>query len=184
MALTLLVVAAATAAVGAAGAAAAGVAGGISSYRQQQANAESQQNMLEYNANQERIEAKNVERETQEQDKRLLAQQEQLRATQRALYGKSGAAMYAGSPLALLGETAANQRMESNDLRRQGATEYNRRMSQAQSLTYQGRVAGSSVDKGQLWGSVGGSLFSGLGGVGGAVSGGIGSYSSAKTLIK
>lgn len=141
------------------------IAATVSAARQQQQNAYAQESMLEYNTRQERVEAKNAEEETKESDIRLRQEQERQRAARRAMYGKSGAAMYAGSPLALLGETASNQQIESNDLRRQGATEYNRRMSAAAAYSYQAQIARNSYSSSANKLAIAGGVLSGIGSI-------------------
>lgn len=136
-----------------------GILSAVDADKQQKTNAKSQQRMLEYNQRQELIEAQNVEQETEAADQRLHDEQSRFRAAQRALYGKSGAAMTAGSPLAVLGETAATHQIESSDLRRQGAAEYNRRISAANSYGYQARVAGNSVNRNALGFNIGNSII-------------------------
>ena len=143
-----------------------GILSAVESNQQQQANAKAQQRLLNYNRRQELIEANNVEKETETADIRQREEQARLRASQRALYAKSGSAMTAGSPLAVLGETAATQQIESSDLRRQGATEYNRRISAANSYAYQAQVAKNSVPKNQLGYSIGGTIINALGNYG------------------
>ena len=70
------------------------------------------------------------------------------------------------------------------DIHRTGARAYSRRTAQARNYLYQGRVAGNSVSRGQLIGSLGSSIAGGLSGVGGAISGGTSSYVGIKTAQK
>ena len=179
--MTLMIASAAVGAVGAVAGAATGIAGGIQSYNQQKENAKAQQNMLEYNARLERREAEAEEAEANEAARRQRAENERLKAAQRAAYGKSGAAIASGSPLAVLGDTAANLELGVQDIHRNGANAYNRRMAQSNSLLYQSRVTGNSVSRGQLWGSIGGGIASGLARVGNSVSGGVSSYVNIKS---
>ena len=182
--LTLTVLGSVTSAVGAVAGTAAGIVGGIQSYEQQKTNAEAQQNMMRYNARMEQREADAELAEANEAARRQREEDARLRAAQRAAYGKSGAAMTSGSPLAVLGDTAANQELGIQDIHRTGARAYSRRTAQAQNYLYQGRVAGNSVSRGQLIGSLGGSIAGGLSGVGGAISGGTSSYVGIKTAQK
>lgn len=174
-------IAAGVAAIGAVAGATTGIVGGVMDYQQAKSNAAAQQNMLEYNARQERREADAVAAESNEAARRQRLEDERIKAAQRAAYGKSGAAMTSGSPLAVLGDTAAQMELGVQDVHRSGAIGRSRRLAEATSYSYQGRIAGSSVSKGMLWGSVGGSIASGLQGVGGAVSGGINSYVGVKS---
>lgn len=157
------------------------IIGGVQNYNQQKENAKAQQSMLEYNARLERREAEAEEAEANEAARRQRAENERLQAAQRAAYGKSGAAIASGSPLAVLGDTAANLELGVQDIHRNGANSYNRRMAQSNSLLYQSRVAGNSVSRGQLWGSIGGGIANGLAGVGNSVSGGVSSYVNIKS---
>lgn len=157
------------------------IVSGVQNYQQQKANARAQEDMFNYNARLEEREADNALKESQEADQRQRVEQARLRASQRALYAKSGASMTAGSPLAVLGETAATQQIESSDLLRQGATEYNQHMTQRNNLLYQGKVAKNSVNKNQLWTGIGSSLASGFGG---ALSSGVSMYTGVKRAEK
>ncbi len=133
---------------------------GVNAQEQQEANAEAQEELLNYNAKQERREADYELANTQAAEERQRAEQARLRSAQQALYGKSGAALATGSPLAVLGETAANQELANQDLRLQGATAYNRRMSMANGLSYQAKVAGNSVGNSALLGGIAGGMSS------------------------
>ena len=135
---------------------AAGIAGGIASYNQQKANyaqqkanAEAQAQQAEYNRRLEMREAENQEKEAAEQARRQREAAAEYRSRQIALLGKSGALFTSGSPLAVLGETAARQEMTVQDTHRGGALQYNKRMTQAQEFGYQADVARNSVMKPQ-----------------------------------
>lgn len=131
--------------------------GGIVAYQQyQQANeaqdyaakaaeneAAYQQEMMDYNAKVAEQQAKDVEAEAAEVEKRKRAENERFLGMQRALYGKSGALLSAGTPLAVLGDTAANLEMEALDVRRQGQVRAMDLRSQGRMYSYQGQVAGS-----------------------------------------
>ena len=90
----------------------------------------------------------------------------------------------ADAELAEANEAAANQELGIQDIHRTGARAYSRRTAQARNYLYQGRVAGNSVSRGQLIGSLGSSIAGGLSGVGGAISGGTSSYVGIKTAQK
>lgn len=148
------------------GGATAGVIGAVETQKQMEANAQAQQDMADYNAKIEQNEANAALQESQAADQRQRQEQARFRAQQRAAYGKSGAALAAGSPLAVLGQTAGIQQMESNDVLREGATAYGQHQQQRQGLLYQKQVARKSVSKGGMWAQVGGSIAQGVGGVG------------------
>ena len=139
-----------------------GVVETVSSYNQQKANARAQEAMMDYNAKLEQREADAELQENNEQAKRQRTEDERLRSMQRAAYGKSGAAMTTGSPLAVLGETAGLQEMAVQDLHRSGAAAYNRRQAQANSYLYQGRVAGASVNGAMMGLGIGKTLIGGM----------------------
>lgn len=135
----------------------AGIVGGVASYNQQKANyaqqkanAEAQAQQAEYNRRLEEREAQNHEKEAQEAARRQREEAAELRSRQIALLGKSGAALSSGSPLAVLGESAARQEMGVQDTHRSGALAYNQRMTQAQEYGYQAHVARNSVVKPNL----------------------------------
>ena len=78
-------------------------------------NAKIQQAQMDYNRKVEEREAAAVEAETAENARRQRLEAEKLKAAQRAMLGKSGAALASGSPLAILGETAAAEEMAVHD---------------------------------------------------------------------
>lgn len=178
--LTWAIIGATTAVAGTIAGTTTGIISGIQNQRQQEANAEAQQEMANYNAQLEQREADSVLKETEAADQRQRDEQARFRAAQRALYGKSGAAMTAGSPLAVLGETAATHQIESSDLRRQGAAEYNRHMAQKQNLIFQGNVAKKSVNRNSMYLGIGSSLASGIGSLGSTLIAGAGAYDKLK----
>ena len=71
---------------------------------------------MNYNARLEQREAKAIADENNEAARRQRLENERLKSLQRASYGKSGAAMASGSPLAVLGK----QRIDG----RSGRTRY------------------------------------------------------------
>lgn len=151
---------------------AASVAGGIMNYNQQNQQADAQekafeaeqqnaQNIAEYNAKLAERQAQETEAEAAEREKRARIEGERRLATQRAFYGKSGAALSTGSPLAVLGETAVNNEMTALEVRREGVIAANDLRSQGQMYEYQGAVSGS---KSFYRPSYAGSLLSGVAG--------------------
>lgn len=105
-----------------------GVTGAIENYENQKAqadlaedNAKLQQQQLEYNKRVEEREAAAIEAESRENARRQRLQAEYLKSQQRALLGKSGAAMTSGSPLAILGQSAADEELMIQDTHYAGA---------------------------------------------------------------
>ena len=84
-------------------------------------NARMQIQQMEYNQRQEEREAKAVEAVTAENVRRQREESARLRSAQIAMLGKSGAALNSGSPLAILGATAANEELKIQDAHYSGA---------------------------------------------------------------
>ena len=121
-----------------------GVISAISQGEIAKANAKQQQKLFEYNARQEEREANYELEENKEQVVRQREQQEALQARQRALLGKSGAAMTSGSPLAVLGETARKMEIDTSEYLRSGYSQYSQRTSNANLYRYQASMAKNS----------------------------------------
>lgn len=121
-----------------------GVISAISQGEIAKANAKQQQKLFEYNARQEEREANYELEEKKEQVVRQREQQEALQARQRALLGKSGAAMTSGSPLAVLGETARKMEIDTSEYLRSGYSQYSQRTSNANLYRYQASMAKNS----------------------------------------
>ena len=121
-----------------------GVISAISQGKIAKENAEQQQKLFEYNARQEEREANYELEENKEQVIRQREQQETLQARQRALLGKSGAAMTSGSPLAVLGETARKMEIDTSEYLRSGYSQYSQRTSNANLYRYQASMAKNS----------------------------------------
>lgn len=121
-----------------------GVISAISQGKIAKENAEQQQKLFEYNARQEEREANYELEENKEQVIRQREQQEALQARQRALLGKSGAAMTSGSPLAVLGETARKMEIDTSEYLRSGYSQYSQRTSNANLYRYQASMAKNS----------------------------------------
>ena len=105
-----------------------GVIGAVESNKQaeQQAktaeeNARLQQQQMEYNKRMELREAAALEAENAVAAQRQREEAERLKAAQLAMLGKSGAAMASGSPLAVLGATAAAEEEKIQDIHYMGA---------------------------------------------------------------
>ena len=141
-----------------------GVVGAVQQQRQAEANAKAQQAQLDYNAKLQEREAQRLEQETAENVRRQRQAAEELKAKQRALLGKSGAAMTSGSPLAVLGETAVNTEMETLDLHRSGYIESQQHRNQANILRTQSRNVGNAVpSRSGVALNIAGNVLSGVG---------------------
>lgn len=168
LATALSVAASAIAIAGATGTAIATSVGAAEQQKQAEANAKAQEAQLNYNKRLEEREAARIEAENAENARRQREAAEQLKAQQRALLGKSGVAMTSGSPLAILGQTAADEEMKVQDLHAGGYAEANKHREQAKMFGYQAGVARASApSKASLganlagtWGNYGMSLGS------------------------
>ena len=128
-----------------------GIVGGISSiaeHRQAQANADAQAKQAEYNKRLEEREAARVEAETAENVRRQREQANELKAQQRALLGKSGAAMTSGTPLAILGITAADEELRAQDMHTAGYQQADNHREAAKMYQYQAGVARAQAPTG------------------------------------
>jgi len=121
-----------------------GVVGGVATVAEQnqaRANAEMQAQQAEYNKRMEEREASRLERENEENVRRQREQSEYLKAQQRALLGKSGAAMTSGSPLAVLGATAQDEELKAQDSHYAGYQSVQNHREAAKMYQYQANVA-------------------------------------------
>ncbi len=118
-----------------------GVIGDIQQQRQAEANAKMQSQQFEYNRKLEEREADRIEQESAENARRQHEESERMKSRQRALLGKSGAAMTSGSPLAVLGQTAEDEERRKQDMLYGGYNEAQQRRNQATMLQYQSDVA-------------------------------------------
>lgn len=118
-----------------------GIAGAVQQHEQAKANAEAQEKQARYNQRLEQIEAARVDAETAENARRQREAAEKMKAQQRALLGKSGAAMTSGSPLAILGQTAFDQEQRIRDVHYAGYREAQQHTEAAKMYDYQARVA-------------------------------------------
>ena len=132
-------------AVGATVGAVGGTVGAVEQHKQAEANAKAQEAQANYNKRLEEREAARVEAETAENARRQREAAEQLKAQQRALLGASGAAMTSGSPLAVLGQTAADEEMKVQNIHAGGAAEANKHREQAKMFGFQAGVARASA---------------------------------------
>lgn len=152
MAIPLIITGGALALVGIATATTAGVIGSVEQHNQaRQAaqnaedNARLQQQQLEYNKRMEMQEAATIEAENQENARRQRMESESLRASQIALLGKSGAAMSSGSPLAVLGQSAADEELKIRDLRYMGARSASAHTTKATDYGFGATIAGQNA---------------------------------------
>ena len=121
-----------------------GVVGGVAAteqHNQARANAEMQAQQAEYNRRMEEREASRQERENLENVRRQREESEYLKAQQRALLGKSGAAMTSGSPLAVLGQTAMDEELKVQDMHYAGYQQAQNHREAAKMYQYQADVA-------------------------------------------
>ena len=130
-----------TSLVGAATSTTLGIVGSAREHNQAKANAKMQAEQAQYNKRLEDREASRIEAESAENAKRQRDAANQLKAQQRALLGKSGAAISSGSPLAILGEAAADEELKINDSLRSGYVEADQHRERAKMFEYQSRVA-------------------------------------------
>ena len=108
-------------------------------------NAIMQQQQMEYNKRMEEREAAAIEAENAENARRKRLESERLRSAQMALLGKSGAAITSGSPLAILGQTAADEELKIQDIRYGGARAAAAHRSKATDYGYGSAIAGQNV---------------------------------------
>jgi hypothetical protein len=104
-------------------------------------NARLQMQQMEYNRKVEEREAAALEAEGRENDRRMREAAAEARAQRIAMLGKSGAAMTSGSPLAVLGEAAAEEELAIQDARYQRAREISAVNSKAADYTFGSAIA-------------------------------------------
>jgi ABC-type transport system involved in cytochrome bd biosynthesis fused ATPase/permease subunit len=117
-------------------------------HRQQRANAEAQEAQERHNAKLESMAAEDAERTARENARRKREADEAFRASQRALLGKSGLALSEGSPLAVLGATAADQERTAMDVMREGYLAQQQHITAAEMHRYRAGVARASAPSG------------------------------------
>ena len=167
MATVLAVVSSAIAIAGATATAIATSVGAAEQHKQAEANAKAQEAQMEYNKRLEEREASKIEAENAENARRQRQAAEQLKAQQRALLGKSGVAMTSGSPLAILGQTAADEEMKVQDQHAFGSAEVNKHREQAKMFGFQAGVARASApSKASLGANIAGTVGNGVSSIG------------------
>jgi len=154
------------------------IIGSVMEYNQAQANAQMQEDQMNYNKRLAEREAAVQEDEAREAARRQRANDEALRARQRALLGKSGAALTSGSPLALLGETARDQELSVQDTMRTGYLQSMQSREQAKMFGYQAKVARAQAPS---EGMLALQIHSTLAGAGKEIAGSLGTYANSKT---
>lgn len=124
-----------------------GIVGGVMQHNEakqqakiQEQNEVAQRRQMEYNKRLAEREAAQTEAATQENVRRQRLQAEELQARQRAMLGKSGAAMTSGSPLAVLGQTAADEELKIQDTAYQGYNKAMQSREQAKMYGYQAKI--------------------------------------------
>ena len=122
-----------------------GVVGSIQQQKQSEANAKAQQAQAEYNARLAEREAKALEAESAENARRQHEESQKLKSAQRAAFGSSGVDMTSGSPLALLGATAAAEQRNLMDAHYTGYRQVQKQTEAAKQYRYQGAVARKSA---------------------------------------
>lgn len=150
--ITWMIIGTTAAAVGIGTAATGGVIGAVEQHnaaKQAAQNAEDnaimQQQQMEYNKRMEEREAAAIEAENAENARRQRLEAERLRSAQMALLGKSGAAITSGSPLAILGQTAADEELKIQDIRYGGARAAAAHRSKAADYGYGAAIAGQNI---------------------------------------
>ena len=118
-----------------------GIAGAVQRHEQEKANAKAQEAQMLYNKRAEERAAARTEAETAENVRRQRMQAKELQSRQIALLGKSGAAMSSGSPLAILGESAADTELQIMDTHAAGAGAAAQHREKANILDYHARLA-------------------------------------------
>lgn len=109
-------------------------------------NAELQQQQMEYNQRMAEREATALEAENAENVRRMRQEAEALRSQRIAMLGKSGAAMSSGSPLAILGEAAADEELAIQDAHYSGSRQVAALRSKATDYRYGATIARSNVN--------------------------------------
>ena len=125
-----------------------GIVGAVQNHKQSKENARMQELQMNYNKRLEEREAAAIEAETAENARRQRIQAEQFKAQQMALLGKSGAAMTSGSPLAILGQSAADEEMQIQDTHFAGYRQADQHREQAKMYGYQAGVARAQAPSG------------------------------------
>lgn len=117
-----------------------GMMGSAAQARQAKANAQMQADIENYNKKVEELEAARVEKETAENIRRQQIESGNIKATQRAMLGKSGV-IASGSPLAVLAQTAVNEEIKARDIAYEGYQKSMEHRENAKKYAYRAALA-------------------------------------------
>jgi hypothetical protein len=126
-------------------AAAGATAQGVAQHQQAKAAAKDQARVAEANARAAELEGRAAEETALANARREQVNKRRALAHSRALYGASGAALDSGSPLATLGQQAADLQLAADDAAVGGATARASALSQAGLYRMQGQTALNSL---------------------------------------
>ena len=118
---------------------------GVAQHQQAKAEAKDQARVAEANARAAELEGKAAEETALANARREQVNKRRQLAHARALYGASGAALDSGSPLATLGQMAADLQLSADDAAVGGATARASALSQAGLYRMQGQTALNSL---------------------------------------
>lgn len=110
-------------------------------YKQAKANAKMRSELMKYNARVEELEAKRIDKETMGNVVRSREAANTLKSSQRAMLGKSGAAITSGSPMAIMGESASMEEQAIRDVHVSGYQEAQSHRNKAEMYRYESRLA-------------------------------------------
>lgn len=124
-----------------------GMMGSAAQARQAKANAQMQADIENYNKKVEELEAARVEKETAENIRRQQIESGNIKATQRAMLGKSGV-IASGSPLAVLAQTAVNEEVKARDIAYAGYQKSMQHRENAKKYAYRAALAKAQAPSG------------------------------------
>jgi hypothetical protein len=124
-----------------------GMMGSAAQARQAKANAQMQADIENYNKKVEELEAARVEKETAENIRRQQIESGNIKATQRAMLGKSGV-IASGSPLAVLAQTAVNEEIKARDIAYAGYQKSMQHRENAKKYAYRAALAKAQAPSG------------------------------------
>ena len=147
------------------GSAAVGTYGAIQAGRAADAQSQSEQDILNFNAEQKLKEAEDQREAAREEAARFAKEGQRLRATQKAAIAKGGVLSTVGTPALLLEETAQELEADRLAILRQGFLKGEYAESEAFGLRFQGtsaRARGKNIKRGSALQATG-TLLTGLG---------------------
>lgn len=115
--------------------------GSYRQYNQAKANAKMRSQLMEYNARVEDLEANRIDTETIGNVVRSREAANTMKSSQRAMLGKSGAAISSGSPMAIMGESASMEEQAIRDIHVSGYQEAQNHRNKAEMYRYESRLA-------------------------------------------